>query len=204
VLSKEQNALKQAELALPGGRSVAAETFLLHPFLWLSITKFQSLTGTHAADKIADCGISIRRRSVFPAAPASRIFIALCASAACAACALPEPPPNSLPTLPAVLDITPAPTLDIDQTATAFANLLRPSPTPAGLYIVAVGDTLTGIAERFGTTVDELIAANGLTDPNAIQPGQTLIIPSLIAPIAVTPPSATEPVLTATPTLATP
>jgi LysM repeat protein len=123
---------------------------------------------------------------------------------ALAACALPEPPPNSLPTLPAVLDITPAPTLDIDQTATAFAQQLRPSPTPAGLYTVAAGDTLTGIAERFGTTVDELIAANGLTDPNAIQPGQTLIIPSLVAPVAVTPPTATEPVLTTTPTLATP
>ena len=42
------------------------------------------------------------------------------------------------------------------------------------------GDNLSDLAERFGTTVEELVAANGLTDPNALQPGQTLIIPSLL------------------------
>ncbi|GAB4437319.1 MAG: LysM domain-containing protein [Chloroflexi bacterium OHK40] len=122
-----------------------------------------------------------------------------------AAC-VPEPPPVTLPTLPAVLDITPAPTLDIDATATAFASIERPSPTVAALYTVQAGDTLSDLAERFGTTVDELVAANGLTDPNALQPGQTLLIPSLLrtpvvgATPAATPLSPTTP----TPTLATP
>jgi LysM repeat protein len=97
-----------------------------------------------------------------------------------AACAPPEPPPSNLPTAPAVLDITPAPTLDIDATATAYAALLRPSPTPAGLYIVRQGDTLTAIADQYGTTVEEIMAANNLSDPNALQVGQALIIPSLL------------------------
>jgi LysM repeat protein len=80
-----------------------------------------------------------------------------------------------------VLDITPAPTLDIDATATVLAGELRPTATPAGLYVVQPGDTLGALAEEFGTTVDEILVANGLTDPNDIQEGQELIIPSLLA-----------------------
>jgi LysM repeat protein len=83
--------------------------------------------------------------------------------------------------MPVILDITPAPTLDIDATATAYASAPRPTPTIAALYVVQAGDTLSAIAERFGVTVDELVAANNLTDPNFLQPGQTLLIPSLIA-----------------------
>jgi LysM repeat protein len=115
---------------------------------------------------------------------------------------VPEPPPSALPTLPAVLDITPAPTLDIDATATAFVAVVRPSPTAAALYTVQAGDNLSDLAERFGTTVEELVAANGLTDPNALQPGQTLLIPSLLR-TPVLDPSAL-PAGSPTPTLSTP
>lgn len=96
-------------------------------------------------------------------------------------CSIPEPPSSNLPTAPAVLDITPAPTLDVNATATSYASLLRPSPTPAGLYIVRSGDTLSALAEQYGTTVDAILAANGLSDPNSLQIGQALIIPSLLA-----------------------
>lgn len=118
----------------------------------------------------------------------------------CVAC-VPSPPAATLPTLPAILDITPAPTLDADATATALASLERPTPTPAALYTVQPGDTLSAIAERFNTTVDELVAANGLTDPNALQTGQTLLIPSLLRTPVVGSPA---PLGTPTPTLATP
>lgn len=115
---------------------------------------------------------------------------------------IPDPPATALPTLPAVLDITPAPTLDIDATATVFAALERPTPTAAALYTVQSGDTLSAIAERYNTTVDELVAANGLTDPNALQPGQTLLIPSLLRTPVVT--GTARPLVTPSPTLATP
>lgn len=85
------------------------------------------------------------------------------------------------PTAPTILEITSAPTQDVDATATVYARQLVPSPTPAGLYVVQGGDTLSGLAEDFGTTVEEIMAANGLTNPNDLQAGQTLIIPSLIS-----------------------
>lgn len=116
------------------------------------------------------------------------------------ACTPPEPPAHSLPTLPAVLQITPAPTLNIDATATAFAVQLRPTPTAAGLYVVQPGDTLSALAERFNTTVDEIRVANNLTDPNALQVGQTLLIPALLPPsIAATPETSPENLVTQTP-----
>ena len=104
-------------------------------------------------------------------------LLALLVLAACA----PPAPSSPRPTAPVVLDITVAPTQDVDATATAYARQLVPTPTPAGLYVVQQGDTLGGLAEDFGTTVDDLMAANGLTDANAIQVGQTLLIPSLIS-----------------------
>lgn len=50
----------------------------------------------------------------------------------------------------------------------------RTGPT---IYIVERGDTLFSIANRFGTTVEALMAANGLTSP-LIYVGQRLTIPS--------------------------
>jgi LysM repeat protein len=104
------------------------------------------------------------------------ILLSMVGLAACA----PPAPTAPRPTAPAILDITPAPTQDVDATATAYAVRLIPTPTPAGLYVVQPNDTLSGLAEDFGTTVEELMAANNLTDPNAIQAGQTLLIPALI------------------------
>lgn len=127
-----------------------------------------------------------------------RALPAVLAAAILAGC-VPEPPPSTLPTLPAILDITPAPTLDIDATATAFVAAERPSPTVAALYTIQAGDTLSGLAERFNTSVDEIVAANGLTDPDALQPGQTILIPSLLrTPQPGTPAPATTPTATLT------
>jgi LysM repeat protein len=40
--------------------------------------------------------------------------------------------------------------------------------------VVQTGDTLAGIAAELGTSVDSLMSANGLTDPDLIYAGQTL------------------------------
>lgn len=57
---------------------------------------------------------------------------------------------------------------------------LTPTPAPgAGVwYTVSWGDTLGGIAARHGVTVQAIMQANGLTDPNLVRLGQRLWIPT--------------------------
>jgi rare lipoprotein A len=43
-----------------------------------------------------------------------------------------------------------------------------------GSYVVQSGDTLTGISAELGTSVGDLMAGNGLTDPDVVYAGQTL------------------------------
>lgn len=43
-------------------------------------------------------------------------------------------------------------------------------------YIVQLGDTLSEIAQRFGTTYQSLAAINNIADPNRIYPGQEIVI----------------------------
>lgn len=52
----------------------------------------------------------------------------------------------------------------------------RPAPAP-NQCIVEAGDTLSGIAAQFGTTLDALIAANPGINPDLIYPGQVLNLP---------------------------
>ncbi len=62
-------------------------------------------------------------------------------------------------------------------------------------YTVVAGDTLYSIARRFDTTVDRLIALNGLTNPNVLYVGQVLVVP-LTTPL---PPTSPAPTVTGTP-----
>lgn len=48
---------------------------------------------------------------------------------------------------------------------------------PPVTYTVKPGDTLSGIADLFGVTVDDIVRANNIADPNALQVGQVLTIP---------------------------
>lgn len=77
--------------------------------------------------------------------------------------ALPTPTPTPAPTASAVDTPTPEPTA-------------TPAPQPQ-TYIVQPGDTLNGIAIRFGTTVEAIQEANGLGASDVILVGQVLIIP---------------------------
>lgn len=43
-------------------------------------------------------------------------------------------------------------------------------------YTVQSGDTLSGIADKFGTSWQQLASDNGISDPNVIYPGQVLVV----------------------------
>lgn len=43
-------------------------------------------------------------------------------------------------------------------------------------YTVQSGDTLGGIASRFGVTVSDLVSWNNIANPDLIYPGQNLVI----------------------------
>ena len=84
--------------------------------------------------------------------------------------------------LPTPMPATPTPTStkEADPTSEASptpAATPTSTPTPLREYEVQVGDTLSAIAERFGVEVSDLIAANDIADPNALQVGALLRIP---------------------------
>jgi len=80
-----------------------------------------------------------------------------------------EGPPIEFPTS--------EPTFDLSfPTATPVPG----SPIPGGecVHTVAQGDNLFRISLRYGTTVDAIAAANGISNINLIRPGQQLNIPN--------------------------
>ncbi|MEZ4596276.1 MAG: LysM domain-containing protein [Chloroflexota bacterium] len=64
--------------------------------------------------------------------------------------------------------------------------VITPTPTPEPTnrtYVVRSGDTLLIIAQRFGLTLGQLMAANpSITDPDRIRVGQVIVIPPPGAP----------------------
>ena len=62
----------------------------------------------------------------------------------------------------------------------APAAVGTPKPATGGqgkTYVVQKGDTLLSIARRYGLTTKQLQAANNITNPDKIFPGQKLVIP---------------------------
>jgi len=63
----------------------------------------------------------------------------------------------------------------VDWSVRAAAHESTPEPP---VYVVKSGDTLFGIAQSFGTTVEAIVAANNITNASLIQVGQKLVIPT--------------------------
>jgi LysM repeat protein len=76
-------------------------------------------------------------------------------------------------------NITNPDTILVGQTLTIpTAEAVASTPAPAArTYTVQPGDTLAKIAVRFGVTVQDLVKANDLTNPDTIRVGQVLRIP---------------------------
>ena len=54
------------------------------------------------------------------------------------------------------------------------------------MYIVKKDDTLWKIAKELGSTIDDIVRANGIEDANTIYPGQKLYIPKYRRPVVNT------------------
>lgn len=82
-------------------------------------------------------------------------------------------------TLPACVEelaqIAPTDTPDPEETVEAL-------PPGGQLYTVQAGDVLGAIAARFGVTVNAIVRANNLSNPDALSIGQRLIIPPPATP----------------------
>ena len=68
-------------------------------------------------------------------------------------------------------------TLRLDAAAGAARTSAAAQPAD-GTHIVASGETLTGVAARYGTTVEALVATNALPNASLIVVGQRLELPS--------------------------
>jgi LysM repeat protein len=87
-------------------------------------------------------------------------------------------PAKSIPSAPAGAPVSAAPapapaTMPAETTASSTAPM-----TDSTKHTVKPGETLGGIARRYGVRQGELAVANNITDPRKIQPGQELIIPA--------------------------
>jgi murein DD-endopeptidase MepM/ murein hydrolase activator NlpD len=96
---------------------------------------------------------------------------------------------------PTVPPIAAAPTGRVE---TAAIAPIRPASTPASKaptvttnhgqwaagttnLVVQPGDTVYGIASRYGVPADALMSVNGISDASAVQVGQTLVLPAFSA-----------------------
>jgi LysM repeat protein len=94
--------------------------------------------------------------------------------AGCRAVATPAP---AFPTPARWLSPTVSPTLMFPTPLVSLTPSPIPTPTPR-TYKVKEGDTLGGIATRFGVKVEDIQKANPGVDPNALTIGKVLIIPN--------------------------
>jgi LysM repeat protein len=82
---------------------------------------------------------------------------------------------------------TPAPSAPAATPAPAPAAPAPAAPAPVASYTVVRGDSLSGIASRFGTTTRNLMSLNGITNANLIRVGQVIKLSGEAAPAAPAP-----------------
>jgi len=94
--------------------------------------------------------------------------------------------------IPAEGSVTPAPTAPISEETPTPASPQTPEPVPTQApapvpsegveHVVRWGETVYMIASSYGVSVQDIVAANNLTNPDLIRAGDVLIIPGGTAP----------------------
>ncbi|MCY4246274.1 MAG: LysM peptidoglycan-binding domain-containing protein [Chloroflexi bacterium] len=112
---------------------------------------------------------------------------------------IPTPTPTATATVTPSPTNTPTPTLTPTPT-----NTPTPSPTPF-TYQILRGDTLSSIGQRYGMTVAEIVALNGIFNQHNIDVGQVLVLATrtpipTATPLPTNTPTPT-PMITGTPSL---
>lgn len=79
--------------------------------------------------------------------------------------------------IPGQIILLPNPGMQLPTATLIPPDLARGTKIP---YTVKAGDSLAGIAALFNSTIDAIIKENNITNPNAIQVGQQLIVPANI------------------------
>lgn len=106
-------------------------------------------------------------------APRCLAALLVTGSVALAACGGGDDSPPFVTATPAI-----TPTVAPTETVAGATTVAPTATTPVEkTYTVVAGDTLGAIAAEFGTTVEAIVAANGIVDPNQIEVGQVLVIP---------------------------
>lgn len=90
------------------------------------------------------------------------------------------PTPTASPTVSPTPEATASPTASPTPEATPTPTPTpTPEPPPFIEYEVQSGDTLSSIAQTFGTTIDEIVRLNGLASQDVIiSVGQKLLVPN--------------------------
>ena len=81
------------------------------------------------------------------------------------------PPPRAVEIIP--------PTAPADVPAAAAAAAVE-WPSETKIYTVKKGDMLSKIASRYNVKMSEILRLNGLTDPNRLRVGQSLVLPGYV------------------------
>ncbi len=109
------------------------------------------------------------------------VFVALLVSLLEPPAAIPTPTRTPVPTFTPTGTPQPTailmPTRPVAPTSTATAT---PTATPTSnvrAHVVQPGETLAAIAQRYGVTVEAILALNQFSNPNLIEVGQELLIP---------------------------
>ena len=89
--------------------------------------------------------------------------------------------PGISPTPGGTPGISPTPAGTSAATPTPAASP-TPAPSPFIEYTVQQGDSLSSIAQQFGTTADEIARINSISDPNTLNVGQKLQVPRPTTP----------------------